>query len=285
MAHDPRAARYLALADRTPTTALIWPLAGLDELPVAQPRVAGPPIRLHGRDGRAIPGKADTEGLAVLADGRLAVSFERGPAISVFDRDGRWRDDLAIPSRFRVTPLGQAVRNGTLEGLTATPAGDRLVAAMEKPLTGDDPGTLRMLDYRRTRAGRFVLARELVYLPAPGMRVAEIAAYGPDRLVVLEAAYSRARGNSVVLTTANIGPPAGRDWVRRLNRRVLADLAQCPTLGAPTRETQRNPLLDNYEGMAVSAAYADGHTIHLVVDDNHSPRQTTRLLTLWARLP
>ena len=39
------------------------------------------------------------------------------------------------------------------------------------------------------------------------MRVAEIAAYGPDRLVVLEAAYSRARGNSVVLTTANIGPP------------------------------------------------------------------------------
>ncbi len=285
LAHDSRGARYLALADRTKSTALIWPLAGLDELPVAQPRVAGPPIRLYGRDGRPIPGKADTEGLAVLADGRFAVSFERGPAISVFGRDGRWSDDLAIPPRFRVAPLGQAVRNGTLEGLTATPRGERLIAAMEKPLSGDDPGTLRMLDYARTPGGRFALARELVYRPAPGMRVAEVAAYGPDRLVVLEAAYSRAQGNRVVLTTTNVGPVAGSDRVRRIDRRTLADLEQCPTLGAPSRERQHNPLLDNFEGMAVSAADAGGHTIHLIVDDNHSPRQTTRLLTLWARLP
>ncbi len=300
LAHDARAGRYLALADRTPTTALIWPIGGLDELPVARPRVVGPPIRLSGRDGRPIPGRADNEGLAVLADGRFAVSSERGPAISVFDSDGRWRDDLSIPPRFRVAPLGQAVPNGTLEGLTATPAGDRLIAAMEKPLAGDDPGTIRMLDYRWDAGpgvdGRFVLARELLYRPAPGMRVAEIAAYGPDRLVVLEGAYSPVRGNSVVLTTADIGPrdggrpdrvgiARGGTQVRHLARRPLADLRQCPTLGARTRQPQRNPLLDNYEGMAVSGARAGGHLIHLVVDDNHSPRQTTRLLTLWARLP
>jgi len=284
LAHDRRSGRYLALPDHTEATALVWPLAGLDDVPVARPRVAGPPLRLRGPDGRLLPGRSDTEGLAVLADGSLAVSAETGPALRVFGRDGAWRYDVPVPPRFAPAPVGRAVPNAGFEGLAATPSGRRVVAAMERPLLGEDPGSVVLLDYRVGAAGRFILARELRYRPAPGMRVAEIAAYREDRLVVLEAAYSARRGNSVVLADAQIGPVAGPGRTRVVHRRPLADLVHCPTMGARSREYQRNPLLDNYEAMAV-VPRAGGHTIHLVSDDNHSKHQTTRLLTLWASLP
>jgi hypothetical protein len=35
-------------------------------------------------------------------------------------------------------------------------------------------------------------------------------------------------------------------------KKLVAKLVGCPTLGAPSRETQTNPLLDNYEGMAIA---------------------------------
>ncbi|QKT07442.1 esterase-like activity of phytase family protein [Gordonia sp. X0973] len=284
LAHDPGGNRYLALPDHVRSTALVWPLTGVDELPVARPRVAGPPIRLRGRDGLPLPGRADDEGLAVLSDGSLAVSSENGPRVTVFGGNGQWRQDVAIPAPFATAPTGGAVPNGSLEGLTATPSGDRLIAAMEKPLLGDDQRTLRFLDYHRGRDGRFVFSRELLYRPGPGMRVADIAAYRDDRIVVLEAAFVPGRGNSAVLTTAVVGPAGGTVSPRRLHRRFLADLARCPTLGARSREPQVDPLLDNYEGIAVVSA-PGGYRIHLISDDNYSPRQTTRLLGLWAQLP
>lgn len=284
LAYDAGTGRYLALPDHLPTAAVVWPLAGLDDLPVAQPRVAGPPIRLRTAAGGPVPGNADNEGLAVLRGGLLAISSETGPAISIFDRDGSWRSDVTVPPWFRTAPRGRAAPNAGLEGLTANSSGDRLIAAMEKPLIGDDPDTVRMLDYRRTAAGGFVLNRELRYRPAPGMRVADIAAYASDRVLVLEGAYSPRDGSSTVLATADVGPPTGHDRVRSLVRRPLADLARCPAMGATSKEWQRNRLLDNYEGIAVVSRGA-GYTIHLLSDDNYSPRQTTRLLTLWARLP
>ncbi len=284
LAYDHRARRYLALPDHTPATAVVWPLTGLDDLPVPRPRVAGPPIRLRGPDGRALPGRADNEGIAVLPGGELVISSENGPRISVFGNAGHWRYDLPIPDRFRTAPDGRAVRNGSLEGLTATPTGDRVIAAMEKAVAGDEPRTHRFLDYRRRADGRFALVRELRYRTAPGMRVAEIAAYGEDRIAVLEAAYAPRRGNTVVLAASHIGGVGGDDRIRSVGRRPIVDLAQCPTLGARSRESQRNPLLDNYEGMAV-AARPGGYAVYLVSDDNYSRRQITRVLALRARLP
>ncbi|MFT3900175.1 MAG: esterase-like activity of phytase family protein [Gordonia sp. (in: high G+C Gram-positive bacteria)] len=273
LAHDPRGRRYLALPDHVAATALIWPLTGLDDLPALRPRVAAPPIRLTDRGGRPVPGRADHEGLAVLSDGSVVVSSERGPTVTVYGRDGRWRDDLRVPPRYSAG----AEANGSFEGLAATPSGRRLLVAMERPLRGEDPRLRRIIDYRPGPDGRLRPVGELAYRVRPGMRIAEIAAYDEDRLLVLETAYRRDRGSSAVLTAARI---VGR----RVLRTPVADLAACPTLGAPSREVQRNPLLDNYEGMTVSRRGV-GHVIHLVSDDNYSPRQTTRVLTLWARLP
>ena len=38
-----------------------------------------------------------------------------------------------------------------------------------------------------------------------------------------------------------------------VSKQLVANLVDCPTLGAPSRETQTNPLLDNYEGMDITA--------------------------------
>ncbi|MFT4199658.1 esterase-like activity of phytase family protein [Gordonia sp. (in: high G+C Gram-positive bacteria)] len=280
LARDPRGGRYLALPDHTHTRALVWPLTGVDELPAPRPRIAGAPITLTGPDGRPVSGRADNEGLAVLGDGSLAVASERGPSVSVYDRRGRWRDDLPVPRRYRVAPIGRARPNASFEGLSATPSGDGLFVAMERELGGEGPRTRRILEYRRSPGGRLVLRREVVYRAAPGMRVAEIAAYAADRLLVLEAAYSPRTGTVTVLRSVDLRPPV----FGARSGRMVADLSRCPTLDARSRQPQRNPLLDNYEGMAV-VPHAGGHLIHLVSDDNYSPRQTTRLLTLWARLP
>ena len=68
-------------------------------------------------------------------------------------------------------------------------------------------------------------------------------------------------------------------------KQLVANLVDCPTLGAPSRETQANPLLDNYEGMAVTSGGPGLATVSMISDDNFSATQFTRVLNLIARLP
>ena len=76
-----------------------------------------------------------------------------------------------------------------------------------------------------------------------------------------------------------------------LSKQLVSDLVRCPTLGAPTSETQANPLLDNIEGLAVTRQLRLGHGtgrlvgLALISDDNFSATQRTRVLNLVALLP
>jgi hypothetical protein len=92
-----------------------------------------------------------------------------------------------------------------------------------------------------------------------------------------------------------------------MTKRLVADVTACPSLGATAKETQANPLMDNFEGMAVVPLRArHDHARHharrhgrrcehgrsselarvlLISDDNFSATQTTRVLDLAARLP
>ena len=70
-----------------------------------------------------------------------------------------------------------------------------------------------------------------------------------------------------------------------LQKTLVADVVQCPTLGATAKEAQANPLLDNYEGMAVTFSTGHAAGISLISDDNFSASQTTRVLNLIAKLP
>jgi hypothetical protein len=80
----------------------------------------------------------------------------------------------------------------------------------------------------------------------------------------------------------NLSLAPARDVV---SKKLVADLVKCPTLNAPSRETQANPLLDNYEGMAVTAGGPGLAGVSLISDDNFSATQFTRVLNLIVDLP
>jgi hypothetical protein len=261
----------------------------------ADPRVVRDPLVLKKADGTPYDGTtSDNEGLAVLPNGDFLVSSETEPSIRIFGRDGVQKSSLPVPARFAVAPAGQATTNATLEGLTITPAGNRVVAAMEGALSGDTDATLhRFLVYDLGRHG-WKLTAQWAYRADAGQRIPEVAAYGRDSLLVMEASFSTGTGNAVKLYSV----PATRRAVdvsevadlatapsrSILHKKLVADLVKCPTLGAPSRETQANPLLDNYEGMAV-APTIHGDVIDIISDDNFSATQFTRVLTLRSWLP
>lgn len=72
-----------------------------------------------------------------------------------------------------------------------------------------------------------------------------------------------------------------------VGKRLVADLTACPTLGATNPGIQINPLMDNYEALAIDPrGPARGRTVVTVLsDDNFGATQVTRLLRVAVRLP
>lgn len=274
---------------------------------LSAPRVVRSPLVLRRPDGTAYDGTtADNEGLAVLPGGRFVVSSETEPSIRIFGRDGRQQASLPVPARFAVTgttAAGQATTNATLEGLTLSRDGRHLVAAMEGALSGDvsstgDATLHRFLVYDHSRSG-WRLRKQIAYRAETGQRVPEVAAVGRHDLIVEEASFAVGTGNVIQLYAVrdyDRAPNVSR--VRNLStapasvvagKRLLADLVRCPSLGATSKEPQVNPLLDNFEGMAVTGTHPGRHGrsrvgVSLISDDNFSSTQTTRVLNLTVEL-
>jgi hypothetical protein len=301
MAYDRRSASWVSAVDNHGTDpARIWFYRNL-----ADPHVVRDPLVLKRPDGTAYDGTtSDNEGLAVLPDGDFLVSSETEPSIRIYGRDGVQKASLPIPARFAVTgttPAGQATSNATLEGLTITPSGTEIVASMEGALSGDvsstgDVDDHRFLVYTEDRHGNWSLTKQIAYRTDDGMRIPEVQAYTDNSLLVEEASFSTTTGNAVKLYAvtgvdrapdvsgiANLtAAPAGVE----VHKTEIADLQQCPTLGAPALETQANPLLDNFEGMAITTPDIFGFRgVSLISDDNFGAAQHTRILNLIARLP
>ena len=142
------------------------------------------------------------------------------------------------------------------------------MASLEEPLTGEtDTRLLTIPDGPQVP----------VTLPA-GLGIAELMAVGDGRLLALERGYDEAVGNTVHLVL--IDPRATPAAVTQ-----LADLGACPSLGAVAKQPQRNPLLDNVEGMTITGRGPDGsYELLLVSDDNDSPKQITRTYRLRTAL-
>ena len=295
LAYDARRSRWASTVDNDGTEpARIWFFRSLTD-----PTLAGQPLILRHRNGVPFTGEtADDEGLAILPGGRYVVSSETEPSIRIYGRDGREQASLPVPALFGLAPAGQATSNATLEGLTLTPSGNRLIAAMEGTLSGDTGnGTYRrFLVYDRTAPHSFRLTKQIGYRVRAGYRVPEVAAYGESSMLVEEAAYDPANGNSVDLyavtglgsapDVSRVGNLARASAGDIVHKRLVANLVRCPTLGAPALEPQANPLLDNFEGMAITTPRLHGvGGVSLISDDNFSAAQHTRLLDLLVRLP
>ncbi|MFF9396329.1 esterase-like activity of phytase family protein [Streptomyces griseoluteus] len=240
-----------------------------------------------------LPGDLDSEGLAVDRDGTGLVTSETEPSVRRYSREGELLERLPVPPDLRVAPAGRATANQTLEGLTLLPGGRTLLASMEYALAGDAPGTVRFQTWTRDH-GRFRPGAQYAYrTDDPALGVPEVQATPDGRLLVLERGFEAGVGNTVRLNladprhatdTSRIEHLTGQPGVRTLRKTRLADLADCPTLGATSRGPQRNPLLDNIEGMTVTGGGRKALQVLLVSDDNQNPAQTTRLYRLRVRL-
>jgi hypothetical protein len=287
---------YLMLTDRNGAEqSRLWHVTD-----PASPRLTGSMV-LRRADGTPYTGaQLDAEGLVRLADGRLIISSEYEPSIRIFDAAGTEVGSVPVPSRFRVAPAGEASENATLEGLAATPDGRYLYTTTEGGLKGDAAPAgarrwRRIQIYELTNGG-YQPIRQVGYETTPGHRVAELSAYAPDRLLVLEQAYEEGIGHTpklFVVTDPNgatdvtevpnlsAAPPASL-----VTKRLVADLTKCPTLGATTVYAQTNRLMESYEGMTVRLPWGrERAVIELISDDNFSTGQVTRLLTLEVAVP
>ncbi|WP_221352742.1 esterase-like activity of phytase family protein [Streptomyces beigongshangae] len=245
----------------------------------------------------------DSEGLVVDRDGTRLVSSETEPSVRRYGRDGAVLGRLPVPDALRVAPAGRAAPNQTFEALTLLPGGRTLLAGMEGSLSGDTPGVVRLQTWQRKgghgghggRGGQdFRLAAQYGYRADTGLGVVETAATPDGRLLVLERGFTAGVGNTVRLyladlrratDTGRIEALTGQDGVRLVRKTLLADLVDCPSLGATAKQPQPNPLLDNIEGMTITGRARGGALkVLLASDDNQSATQTTRFYSLRVRL-
>ncbi|MDG9721550.1 esterase-like activity of phytase family protein [Streptomyces sp. DH41] len=209
--------------------------------------------------------------------GTYLVSSETEPSVRRYSRTGEILGRLPVPDALRTAPAGRAQVNGSFEGLTLLPGGRTLIASMEYPLAGDPADLVRFQSWQRTRHGDFRLGAQYSYRTDAGLGVSEVTAAPDGRLLVLERGFTSGVGNTVRLYLAD----------RRgatFGKRLLADLADCPSLGATAKQPQPNPLLDNIEGMTVTGHAKGRLNVLLVSDDNQNAVQTTRLYELRVRV-
>jgi hypothetical protein len=249
----------------------------------------------------------DPEGVAITADGELFIASEGRitggdvafqTQIRRYSISGDLQGRLPVPPEFLVGSQGQGTSNLTLESLALAPGGDLLFTASEQALRNDGPTPsleqrIRILRYQRQAGGEFVPGAQFFYLTDPGRTPADVgmtdlAALSDTDLLVLERGFVAGRGNTARIYRVSLaGAPdiAGRslDGVQPLPKTLIVDLADCPHGGAtlPSGATQPNPLLDNFEGMALGPVVPDGRrALILISDDNLSPVQTTRIVAL-----
>ncbi|MBA2950409.1 esterase-like activity of phytase family protein [Streptomyces himalayensis] len=239
----------------------------------------------------------DSEGLVIDRDGTRLVSSETEPSVRRYGLDGALLDRLPVPEALQVAPAGRATRNATFEGLTLLPGGRTLLAAMEGSLSGDATGIVRFQTWQRHGSDDFRLSAQYGYRADSGLGVSETTATPDGRLLVLERGFTSGVGNTVRLyladdvrhatDTSAIDTLNGQDdGVRLARKTLLADLVDCPSLGATARQPQPNPLLDNIEGLAVTGRTHGGALrLLLVSDDNQNPAQITRFYRMTVRLP
>ncbi|RSN48263.1 hypothetical protein DMH12_27615 [Streptomyces sp. WAC 04229] len=236
-----------------------------------QPRNVTP---LADENGAAL----DAEGLVADGDGTYLVSSETEPSVRRYSRTGEILGRLPVPDALRTAPEGRARANGSFEGLTLLPGGRTLIASMEYPLAGDPADLVRFQSWRRTGHGGFGLGTQYTYRTDGGLGVSEVTATPSGRLLVLERGFTSGVGNTVRLYLTD-RPRGGT----ALGKTLLADLAHCPSLGATAEQPQPNPLLDNFEGMAVTGRSKGRLDVLIVSDDNQNAVQTTRFLRLRVR--
>ncbi|MGV9450923.1 caspase, EACC1-associated type [Streptomyces sp. NPDC003635] len=295
----------LSLADNSSPVLFRMTLGDPGEPP--EPRLTGL-TQLLRRDGSPYGAQGfDGEALAVEKGGdTVLVASEYAPSIGRYSlATGKLLDELPVPRAFRASaPGGDAQRGAIFESLALSPDGSRLYVGLEDPLGRDGTwrggNRIRILRYTGEPGGAYRVDGQLAYETDSGLRLADLAPTGDgDRFLALERGYTEGQGNSVrvyEVSLAGLQDITGMPSLEKAPaaafavKRELVDLGDCPSSGAPARQPQVNPLLDNAEGVALGAPLTEGphrgrRALHLITDDNDNPEQITRFYTLAVDLP
>lgn len=229
-----------------------------------------------------------SEGERVLSPLTLA-----DPAVRIASSSGR--ELRVLPTAPQLHVNAQEVgprRNQTLEGLSYTPDGSRLWAAMEDPLFQDGPvptaragARTRFTEYSAASGlpiaqYAYPLGRLFEAGPEGSTNgVSDVAALGGGRLLVIERAFTTR--NAVRLYEASAARATdvlGRDSVQSapvtaMTKRLVVDLGAVRGL----------PRVDNVEGITIGPRLPGGkRLVVLVSDDNFSAGQVTQLIAFAA---
>lgn len=253
-----------------------------------------PPLALD-RDPPVVP--PDPEGIAFdAARQRLYWSSEgerrppvlADPWVRTAGLDGTYRGQFTLPPVLAMSMEQTGPRrNSALEGLTLTPDGRSLYAAMEHPGydDGDPPsrasGALTRITRLDVETGKplaqFAYPLEPVNAPARSNGLTNLVALSDSTFLMLERAGSRQP--VIRIFRAEIA-----DATDVLDIASLADTAVTPmrkTLVIDLTATPGAAPIDNVEGITLGPRLPDGRqTVVLVSDDNFSPLQITQFLLL-----
>lgn len=218
--------------------------------------------RLRGPGGGVLGWRErDSETLARLPGGRLAVGFEGAPRIWIYPRSktpfARRPTALAMPEGLRF-----ASRNAGLEALAAL-AGGRLLALAEDMSAPQPYGYGAHAGWLRAKGRWTALAydRVGVYRPTGAASLPPGTKYAGDVVVIERALYLFSGFSIRVMLLPSRAIKAGT----RLRPKHLATLAPPLTV-------------DNFEGVAARRGPKGETLIYLISDDNFSPAQRTYLM-------
>lgn len=237
----------------------------------------------------------DGEALAIAGDRFLVVANETKQAIFSVDRSGRGTAPVVVPHLHGVR------HNRGLEslGYVASPQGRYVFTVNEQALEGDGPtstiarGTLVRITRHPLDGGDDVQAAYLtdpVFAEGQGENgVSDIAPLSSDRLLLLERGYVTDKGNAIrvyevaLRRAQDVTALGDARTAAPVAKRLIVDLALASSVPCSSPpQSQRRPVLENYEGMALGPTLEDGRRLLFMISDDNRRRssQVSRLITV-----
>lgn len=302
LVYDSQEGHYYAVSDRSgPIQSHVFTL----DIPVSSEALGAPAVSdvvvLKDATGTPFNGFGfDGEGIVLTQEREFIVSSESGsgagqqPEIVRFSTNGDHISDLEVPAKFLI-----GTNNLMFESLALSPSKRSLFTANEGPLaidgrTADLRSRIRIVRYRQSGNGEFAPVAEYFYQTEPGrtltdVGVVEMTALSDDHLFVLERGFVAGLGNTIRVFRVSVKdapdissePTLSAPGLMPLEKELVVDVVNCPASGATTPQVQPNPLLDNYESMALGPRLPGGRqALVLLSDDNESAGQVTRVVAL-----